>query len=78
MHEQERRVVDFERLTLIGKAAFLGGSAVRLAAQAIDGVIGRTADLVAEAEKAFRQGLDPNIEDAKILEERDERRRPRP
>lgn len=73
MSEPDRRIVEFERLNLLGKAFFLGGAAIRLAANAIDAVLEKTADVVADAERAFREGLDPNIEDAKILEERNER-----
>ena len=71
--DPEQRIVEFERLNLLGKAFFLGGAAVRLAASAIDVVLDRATDVVADAERAFRQGRDPNIEDAKILEERNER-----
>ena len=73
MDDLEDRIAAFERLNLLGKAFFLGGTAVRLAANAIDTVVDRAATVVADAEKAFRQGRDPNIEDAKILEERNER-----
>ncbi len=68
MSEPERRV-DFEALNLFGKALYVGGSAVRVIANVIDGVIDRAVDVVLDAEKSFRQGLDPNIEDAKILQE---------
>lgn len=62
-----------DRGTLATAAAF-GGSAVRVAAGLIDRAVNRAVDVVLDAEKAFRQGLDPNIEDAKILEEHDEAR----
>lgn len=75
MADSERRLIEFERLNLLGKAVFLGGSAVRLAAGLIDQAIDRASDIVADAERAFRQGRDGDIEDAKILEEREERRR---
>lgn len=64
-----KRIVEYERLNLFGKAVFLGGSAVRLAANAIDTAVKHAADVYVDAEKAFRQGLDDRIEDAKILKE---------
>lgn len=75
MNESEKRLVEYDRLNLLGKAAFLGGTAVRLASGLIDAAVHRAADVYVDAERAFRQGLDPNIEDAKVIEESDE---PRP
>lgn len=69
MSDPEGRLVEFERLNVFGKAVFLGGAAVRVAAEAIDSTVRRAADIYVDAEKAFREGRDPNIEDAKILDE---------
>lgn len=66
---ESKRVVEYERLNLFGKVVFLGGSAVRFAADAIDTAVRRAADVYVDTEKAFRQGLDADIEDAKILDE---------
>ncbi len=71
MDERETRIVEYERLNLLGKAVFLSGAAARLAANLIEGAVDRAADIVLEAERAFRQGRDPNVDDAKILEERE-------
>lgn len=71
MDERETRIIEFERLNLLGKAVFLSGAAARLAANLIEGAVDRAADIVLEAERAFRQGRDPNVDDAKILEERE-------
>jgi hypothetical protein len=60
----------FEKAGLLGKAKLLGGTAVRLTARAIDHTLERAAATAADAERAFRRELDPNMEDAKILEER--------
>ena len=78
MQDREDRIVRFDELNLLGKAVFLGGAAVRATAGLIDMAVERAVDVVLESEKAFKQGLDPNIEDAKILEEREERRPRRP
>lgn len=70
-----RRVVEFERLNLLGKAVFAGGWMVRIAANGIQHAVDRSATVLAEAERAYRQGRDPHIDDAKVIEEREERRR---
>lgn len=69
----ERWVARFEREGVAGKAALLGGTAVRFTAKLIDRTLERAASAVAEAEAAFRRELDPNMEDAKILDEWDDR-----
>lgn len=63
----------YESLSMVGRAVFLAETGVRAASSLIDKAVHQAADVVAHAEKAFKQGLDPNIEDAKILEERNER-----
>lgn len=70
MEERDNRIVEFERLNLVGKAIFVSGAAARLAADLLERAVDRAADVVVEAEKAFRQGRDPNVDDARILEER--------
>ncbi len=69
----DNRLIQFEDLNFLGKAVFVGGFLTRAATKAVDATIKATVDVVTEAEKAFKQGLDPNIEDAKILEEHEER-----
>ena len=69
MDETERWITRFERGTLLGKAALLGGTAVRFTANLIDRTLDHAAGTVAEAEQAFRRELDPTMEDAKILDE---------
>ncbi len=71
----ERWIARFEREGVVGKAALLGGTAVRFTARLIDRTLERAASTVAEAEAAFRRELDPNMEDAKILDEWDERKK---
>ena len=69
MTDRHDQLVEYERLNFLGKAVFLGGAAVRLAAGAIDSTVQRAADIYVDAEKAFREGRDRNIEDAKIIDE---------
>lgn len=73
MNESGESPIEFERLNLLGKAAFFGGSAVRLAAGLIDTAIHQAAGIYVEAERAFKQGMDPNIEDAKVIGETEDR-----
>lgn len=70
MQEPERRIARFEDLNWLGKTIFAGGAAARLTAGLIDKVIDRAVDIVIDAEKAFKEGRDPNVEDAKVLEDR--------
>lgn len=63
----------FERAGWLERAGLLGGGAVRLAAQAIDTALERAAQITVEAQDAFQKEMDPNISDATILEEIDER-----
>lgn len=66
----ERRIVRFEDLNLLGKAVFLTGAAVRTTATLLDRAVDRAADLYLEAEEAFKRELDDSIEEATILDER--------
>lgn len=63
----------FEQAGLAERVGLLGGGAVRLAARAIDGALDRAASVAVEAKEAFQKELDPNVSDARILEESAER-----
>ena len=71
MEDREKRIVQYEDLNAVGKAVFLAGAAVRVTSGLIDFTLKKAADVVADTEHAFKQGLDANVEDAKIIEERD-------
>ena len=73
----EEWAVRFERAGWLDRARLLGGGAVRLTANLIDRALDRAATTAAEAERAFRREIDPNVSDAKILEEVEEPRRKR-
>lgn len=62
----------FERSGWMGRAKLVSGTAVRLTAHALDHALERAARTVVDAERAFRRELDPNMEDAKILDEWEE------
>ena len=63
----------FEQAGLAERVGLLGGGAVRLAAKAIDSALDRAASVAVEARDAFQKELDPNVSDARILEESTER-----
>ena len=64
--EGERRIAD---LNLLGRVVYFAGQSVRVTADLLDSVIKLAADTYVEAEKAFKQGLDPNVDDANIIDE---------
>ena len=70
--EDDDKIIQFENLNLLGKAVFISGMLTRAATRVVETAIKASAEIVAETEKAFKQGLDPNIEDARIIEEREE------
>ena len=65
----EERLVEFEQLNMLGRLVCLGGLAARLTTGAIGAAARRAADIYTDAEKAFKEGRDPNVEDARILDE---------
>ncbi len=69
----ERWIQRFEKAGWFERAGLLGGGAVRLAARAIDNTLDRAAQITVEAQDAFQKEMDPNISDATILEEFNER-----
>lgn len=63
----------FEQAGLVERVGLLGGGAARLAARAIDRALDRAASVAVEAKEAFQKELDPNVSDARILEETTDR-----
>ena len=66
----ERRIAD---LNLLGRVVFFAGQTVRVTADLLDSVINLAVNTYEDAERAFRQGLDPNVTDAEIIEEHGKR-----
>lgn len=60
----------FYELNWLGKAVYLGGAAVRASANLVDKTARRIEAIADESREAFQREVDPNIEDAKIIEER--------
>lgn len=64
----------YAKAGLIERVGMLGGGAVKLAARAVDSALDRAASVAVEAKEAFEKELDPNVSDAQILEEVDDRK----
>jgi hypothetical protein len=69
--DESRRDVEFQRLNWLGKTVYLGGNALRLTANLIDSAVDRASAIADESKRAFERELDPDIEDATVIEERD-------
>ena len=65
--DEERRIGE---LNLLGRVVYFAGESVRVTANLLESVIKLAADTYMDAEKAFKEGMDPNVDEAKILEER--------
>lgn len=70
MMEEPEGVTRIEKLNPLGRAVWLGETAVRLTAGLLDKAVHRAARITSDSIRAFEEGRNPNIEDAKILEER--------
>lgn len=64
-----RRRVNLHDLNWLGKSVFVGGAVMRLTANLIDATADRVSSIAARSKTAFERELDPNIEDARVLEE---------
>ena len=69
---EERRIIEFEKLNWLGKTIYLAGATVETTANLIDKALEKAVDLVLETERAFLEGRDSPIDDAKVLEEWEE------
>ncbi len=56
-------------LNWLGKTVYLGGHVLRLTANLVDAAAGRVSKVAAESKEAFDRELDPNIEDAQVIDE---------
>ncbi len=61
--------VRFSDLNWLGKTVYAGASVVRVTAKLIDKTAERVEQIAVESREAYRREVDPNIEDAKIIEE---------
>lgn len=68
-NDPPRRQTTFRDLNWLGKSVFLGGTVMRLTANLVDATADRVASIASESKRAFNRELDPNIEDARVIEE---------
>jgi len=64
-----RRRTNLRDLNWLGKSAFLGGAVLRLTANLIESTADRVSSIAARSKEELNRELDPNIEDARILDE---------
>ncbi|MFB6247087.1 MAG: hypothetical protein ABEL97_00790 [Salinibacter sp.] len=64
-----RRRTRLRDLNWLGKSVYLGGAMVRLTASALDATANRVQAIASRSKEAFERELDPNIEEARVLEE---------
>lgn len=64
-----RRRVNLRDLNWLGKSVFVGGTMLRLTANLIESTADRVSSIATRSKEAFERELDPNIEEARIIEE---------
>ena len=64
-----RRRVNLRDLNWLGTSVFLGGTVLRLTANLIETTADRVSSIAAQSKQAFERELDPNIEEARIIDE---------
>ena len=67
--DDEHKIIKFDQLNLLGKLVYVSGVLTRTATDIVQSAVDATSEIITEAEKAFKEGLDPNIDDAKIIDE---------
>jgi hypothetical protein len=67
--DRPRRRVNLNDLNWLGKSVFVGGALMRLTANLIDATADRVTTIATRSKDAFDRELDPNIEDARVIEE---------
>ena len=56
-------------LNWFGKTVYVGGTLLRHTANVVDAAAERVSKIASESKRAFDRELDPNIEDARVIEE---------
>ena len=72
--DEEHKIIKFEDLNILGKLVFVSGVVTRSASSLVKAAVDATSEIIAETEKAFKDGLDSNIDDAKIIDEIEEKK----
>jgi hypothetical protein len=69
----DREHPHFYELNWLGKAVYLGGTAMRLSANLVDHTVQRATQIMEDSKAAYLREVDPNVEEAKIIEEQIDR-----
>ncbi len=56
-------------LNWLGKTVYFGGTMLRFTANLVDTTASRISKIATESKEAFDRELDPNIEEARVIEE---------
>lgn len=70
--DDEHKIIKFDELNALGKLVYVSGILSRTATDIVKTAVDATTEIITEAEKAFKEGLDPNIDDANIIDETEE------
>ncbi len=74
--ERPRRIVEFEQLNALGKTVFVAGMAAHAGKGLLKRLIRHVARIAVESKRAFEQGMNPDIEEARVIEEAPSERPP--
>jgi len=69
MSDDPRRRVNLRDLNWLGKSVFVGATALRFTANLIESTADRVSSIASQSRRAFERELDPNIEEARVIEE---------
>ena len=69
MPDKDNRLIEFEKLNLVGKAIFITGTTFRFVGDLLSSVAETVVEILSDAEKSFLEGSDPNVDEAKIVDE---------
>ncbi len=69
MPDNDNRLIEFEKLNLVGKAIFITGTTFRFVGDLLSSVAETVVEILSDAEKSFLEGSDPNVDEAKIVDE---------
>lgn len=75
MNDDRNETTRYERLNWLGKTVFWGGLAIRSTARLVDTAVERAGSIASEAEKAFKDELRDDVEDARVVDEWDDENR---
>lgn len=73
MPDNDKRLVEFGKLNLFGKAIFVTGTTFRFVGDLLNSVVETVGGILSEAERAFVEGTKPDIDEAKIVDETEDR-----